>query len=160
MSKKSLLTLMAAAFLCLVLPARSQSGLPEGNGKKTVQTFCVQCHDLNQVTRSGYTQQGWQNVINMMINVGAPLPQDQIAVVTQYLANNFPEKPKPAAVVIAGSVKANIKEWVVPTPGSRPHDPLAAADGSSNSRTASSLNSLGKWVRLRSGLTFSFCLPI
>ena len=130
MSKKSLLPLMVAVVLCSVLAARSQSELSEGNGKETVQTYCVQGHDLSPVTRAGYHEQGWQNAIDMMINVGAALPKDQIARATQYLAKNFPEKPKPDAVVIPGSAKATIKEWVVPTPGSRPHDPLATPDGS------------------------------
>ena len=65
----------------------------------------------------------------MMINVGATLPREQFAEVTQYLAKNFPERPRPAAVIIPGSAKVTIKEWIVPTPGSRPHDPLATADG-------------------------------
>src|SRR5438477_13182703 len=65
----------------------------------------------------------------MMINVGSALPNDQVDELAKYLAKNFPEKPKPKAVVLPGSVKVSIKEWVVPTPGSRPHDPLATADG-------------------------------
>ena len=129
MSKKSFLPLMAAVFVCAVVPAWSQSELPEGNGKQAVQTYCVQCHDLGSVTRAGYGQEGWRNNLNMMINVGSALPKDQIELVTQYLAKSFPEKPQPAAVVIPGSVKISIKEWVAPTPGSRPHDPLATADG-------------------------------
>lgn len=130
MSSKLLLPWIVAACLCSAIPAWGQSALPEGNGKKAVETFCIPCHDMNQVARAGYTQQGWRNVVEMMVNVGASLPRDQIAVVTQYLAQNFPEKLKPTAVVIPGNVKASIREWVVPTPGSRPHDPLAAPDGS------------------------------
>jgi virginiamycin B lyase len=65
----------------------------------------------------------------MMINVGATLPQDEIEPVIQYLAQHFPARPKPDAVVIPGSVQVAIQEWVVPTPGSRPHDPLATPDG-------------------------------
>ena len=117
-------------FFCSALPVFTQSELPEGNGKKTVQTYCVQCHDLTQVTRAGYNEQGWRNEIHMMINVGASLPASEIESATQYLTKNFPEKPKPNAVIIPGSAKIAIKEWVVPTPGSRPHDPLAASDGS------------------------------
>src|SRR5262249_60783882 len=40
-----------------------------------------------------------------------------------------PERQRPAAAVIPGPIQAVIKEWPVPTPGSRPHDPLAARDG-------------------------------
>jgi virginiamycin B lyase len=129
MPKKSFLPLMVAVSLCFVVPARSQTELPEGNGKKAVQTYCVQCHGLNTVTRAGYSQEGWRNNIQMMTNVGATLPKDEIDVVTQYLSKNFPERSRPAAVVIPGSAKVSIKEWVVPTPGSRPHDPLATPDG-------------------------------
>ena len=41
-----------------------------------------------------------------------------------------PRSRRPAAVVVPGPVKATIKEWLVPTLGSRPRDPLAARDGS------------------------------
>jgi len=130
MLKKSFLPLLAAAFSCSTLPAWSQSELPEGSGRKTVQTYCVQCHDLGgSVTRDGYNEQCWLNNLNMMNNVGATLPQDQISETAKYLAQHFPERPKPNAVLIPGSAKVIIKEWVVPTPGSRPHDPLATADG-------------------------------
>src|SRR5439155_281714 len=36
----------------------------------------------------------------------------------------------PAGVVMRGPTEFSIKAWQLPTPGSRPHDPLAAADGS------------------------------
>jgi len=120
---------MVAVLLCAALPAWSQDTLPEGTGKQAVQTYCVQCHDLSQVTRAGYSQEGWRNNIHMMINVGATLPQDEIELVIQYLAQHFPERPKPNAVVLPGSAQVAIQEWVVPTPGSRPHDPLATPDG-------------------------------
>src|SRR5260370_24643522 len=65
----------------------------------------------------------------MMTNHGIVVPPDQRAVMTDYLNKNFPEKPKPAGVAIAGPAQASIKVWPVPTPGSRPHDPLATKDG-------------------------------
>jgi virginiamycin B lyase len=109
--------------------ARSQS-LPDGNGKETVQTACSTCHELGRVTNTGHTPEDWKNVIDMMINIGARLPADQIGTVNAYLSHNFPEKPKPNAVVLPGSTEISIQEWLVPTPGSRPHDPLAYPDGS------------------------------
>jgi len=130
MANTWLLHVMVAALLCSVLPARSQTPLPEGPGKPLVETLCVQCHELSTVTRAGYSEQGWGNNLQMMINVGAALPADQVDVVTRYLAQHFPEKPKPDAVVMPGSVQVSIQEWTVPTPGSRPHDPLVAPDGS------------------------------
>src|SRR3989442_4892143 len=72
----------------------------------------------------------WRTDVYMMINVGASLPKDQIDLVTDYLARSFPEKPKPEAVVVPGNANATIREWPLPTPGSRPPHPLAAADRS------------------------------
>lgn len=129
MLKKSFLFSVAGAFFCSAVLAWGQSELPEGNSKQVVQTYCVQCHELSTVTRAGYNEQGWLNSIHMMINVGAALPKEQISETAKYLAKYFPERPKPSAKLIPGSAKVIIKEWVVPTPGSRPHDPLATADG-------------------------------
>src|SRR5437879_7261937 len=129
MSKKSLPSLTAAAVLCAALPAWSQE-LPEGKGKEMVAAGCNSCHPFYARLGGGYTPEGWRTVMRMMANHGVTLPADQIATITEYLAKNFPEKAKPVGAVIPGAVKVSIKEWPVPTPGSRPHDPLAAADGS------------------------------
>ena len=136
MSKRSVVVLAAAAFLCSIFPAWSQApagqqgqqaALPEGNGKELTQTTCTKCHGVNMITNSwGYTREGWENLFVTMV----ALPNDQKAVISEYLAKTFPVKPAPAAVVIPGNVNVSFKEWIVPTLGSRPHDPLAAADGS------------------------------
>src|SRR5881392_3376336 len=128
MSKKSLPSLMAAALLCSALPAWSQE-LPEGQGKEMVAALCNSCHPFYARLGGGYTAEGWRTVMRMMANHGVNIPPDQLATITEYLTKNFPEKGKPAGVVVPGLVKVSIKEWQVPTPGSRPHDPLATADG-------------------------------
>ncbi len=143
MSKKvfsSLGLLLLAGCFWAVLPSRGQEGgggrnqqpaqLPEGAGKATVQAACGVCHSMNQVTNSGHDREEWDTVLHMMVNVGAPVPPDQFDTVLNYLATNFPPKPQPEAKIIPGPVDVSIKEWVVPTPGSRPHDPMYAPDGS------------------------------
>ena len=133
MSKQSLgLLVAAAAFVCTVLPVSGQRGggapivLPEGPGQELVSTQCSRCHGLNMITGSwGYTKQGWQDLFSSMVL----LPRDSADSAAAYLAAHFPEKPRPKSVVIPGDVKVNIKEWLAPSLGSRPHDPLAAADG-------------------------------
>lgn len=79
---------------------------------------------------SGYTPQGWDTVLRMMSNHGVALRPDQLPLARAYLVNTFPVKPRPSAVIIPGPVKVSMKAWRVATPGSRPHDPLAARDGS------------------------------
>jgi virginiamycin B lyase len=123
-------SLLAAALIALTLPAFAQSNLPPGPGKETVETACIACHDLKRVTNNGYSEQDWRTVIAMMVNVGAPVKPDQTDTLVHYLAANFPARPRPSAVLLSGETKVEIKEWTVPTPGSRPHDPLAGPDGS------------------------------
>jgi virginiamycin B lyase len=142
MSKRSAFLTLAACFSCLVAigaqsPAVQGRGggldqvtLPEGNGKGLVQTACSECHGLGQVANSGgYDHQGWQLTVERMVTDGAKIPANQIGVVVDYLTSAFPEQPRPPAVVIPGAARVSIKEWDVPTKGSRPHDPLATPDG-------------------------------
>jgi virginiamycin B lyase len=58
------------------------------------------------------------------------LPPDHLHRITAYLATHFLPRPAPAAVMIAGPVHVTMTEWLAPTLGSRPHDLLAAANGS------------------------------
>jgi virginiamycin B lyase len=125
---KSLVAAGAAALLCCGVPAWSQE-LPDGPGKAFVAANCNSCHPFYARLGGGYTPQGWRTVLRMMINHGVAIPPDQLDTITAYLTKNFPEKPKPVGVVIQGPAKVSIKEWQVPTPGSRPHDPLATEDG-------------------------------
>src|SRR6266403_1226886 len=122
------LSLLVGALLGAALPASGQE-LPDGPGKELVAAQCNSCHPLTSRVGAGYTPAGWRTVMRMMINNGVPIRPDQLATMTAYLAKTFPEKPKPVGVVIPGPVKVSFKEWPVPTPGSRPHDPLATADG-------------------------------
>src|SRR6266446_3708676 len=128
MSRKSLLSLLPATLLCTALPALGQE-LPDGKGKEMVLAQCNSCHTFYSRVGAGYTAEGWVTVMRMMDNHGVKVPADQVATITEYLTKNFPEKGKPPGVVIPGPANVSIKAWQVPTPGSRPHDPLATTDG-------------------------------
>ena len=102
---------------------------PEGPSKQRFVATCNGCHDINRV-RVGYTPEGWLTVVRMMQNMSTPVPPEEWGAMTDYLIKNFPERKRPPAVLIDGPAKVNIEMWDVPTQGSRPHDPLAAHDGS------------------------------
>jgi virginiamycin B lyase len=138
MTTRLFLTLaVGAAFVC-AHPARSQEAmggreaiqLPEGDAKPIVQSACAACHSLGNITNSlGHSPAEWKTTVAMMLNVGAAVPPDKVEMVTNYLIKNFPEKPAPQPVLITGNVEVSFQEWKLPTPGTRPHDPLAAPDG-------------------------------
>ena len=124
--------LAAAAALMLTVPAQAQytaKEWPEGAMKQRFAETCGICHDINRI-RVGYTPEGWLTVVHMMQNMDAPVAASEWAAMQDYLIQNFPERTRPAAVIIDGPVKVNIRLWDVPTQGSRPHDPMAAKDGS------------------------------
>ena len=126
---KYLLLSLAASCPLLAHGQPKTPALPDGPGKEQVATLCSGCHGLGRVTSSGYSQAYWHTAVRMMINFGVPIPPDQILVITDYLAANFPEKARPDASIVPGPAKVTIKEWQVPIAGSRPHDPLATRDG-------------------------------
>lgn len=120
---------LAGSAFFLATPAWGQVMLPDGPGRELVGRRCGDCHAMSRVTEAGYSPEGWRNNLHMMKSVGATIPSDEIDAIVTYLAKNFPEKPRPAAVVVPGDAKISIREWFVPTAGSRPHDPLPTADG-------------------------------
>ena len=130
MSVRDFRPLLFALLFSVSASAHSQTNLPEGAGRDIVQNKCAACHELGRVLRSGYSAQDWSTVVHMMNNVGAQVPDEQLPILVKYLAENFPEKPRPQGQIIAGPTQVAFKEWVLPTPGSRPHDPLATLDGS------------------------------
>src|SRR2546425_360812 len=121
---------IAAALLCPVLPAWAQKDMPDASGKALVDAQCNSCHALTARTGSGYTPEDWKTVMRMMMNHGVKIAPDQLGPMTEYLAKTFPVTGRPAAVLVPGPVKVSMRAWQAATPGSRPHDPLAARDGS------------------------------
>src|SRR6185312_13256946 len=89
--------------LLAVSPAFGQA-LPDGPAKQTIATACVACHALTRVTGAGHSRADWDTVVHMMVNAGAKVSADQVPVVVDYLAKNFPPKALPSAAILAGDI--------------------------------------------------------
>jgi virginiamycin B lyase len=120
-------SLVAVSLAFAASPAWAQA---DATGKQMVEATCNSCHALNARTGNGYTPEGWRTVMHMMTNHGVNIPKESMPAMLEYLVNNYPEKNKAEPKIVPGSVKVSMKAWQAPTPGSRPHDPLAARDGS------------------------------
>jgi len=68
---------------------RYHGPLPDGPGKEVVLTVCTQCHDLRRVRRERRSAEGWAEILQAMLNEGAPLTDQDFATVLRYLARNF-----------------------------------------------------------------------
>ena len=84
-----------AVVLSAAVGAQAQN-LPDGPAKATVQSVCNQCHSLTYLTNSRMTRPDWEYVVTDMVGRGAPLMEDEIQSVIDYLATSF---PKPAGKV-------------------------------------------------------------
>ena len=128
---KLVLLALAASVAAVATPVQAQytaKEWPEGPMKQRFTEACGGCHDINRI-RVGYTPEGWLTVVRMMQNFDTPVPAEEWGAMQDYLIRNFPERTRPAAAIVDGPAKVNIRLWDVPTQGSRPHDPLAARDG-------------------------------
>jgi hypothetical protein len=63
--------------------------LPEGDGKAVMLDVCTRCHDLQRVRRERRTPEGWLEILDAMLNEGAPLTDKDLPVLLRYLARNF-----------------------------------------------------------------------
>jgi virginiamycin B lyase len=127
----STIRVLARIAVCTAaLPALAQPPgrvpLPEGDGKALVESLCVACHETNLIAGStGYDATGWRYLFDHMI----ALPDDVAGTVAGYLATHFPANGQRRPTLVSGSTQIDFKEWVVPTLGQRPRDPLQTKDG-------------------------------
>jgi len=63
--------------------------LPEGEGRAIVASDCVLCHTLERVVTAHHSHGEWDKLVGQMIDRGAPLSDDQVPIVVNYLAKSF-----------------------------------------------------------------------
>jgi cytochrome c5 len=89
-----------AVWLAIALPlavglaAADSARLPDGEGRKIVETGCGSCHSLELVTNKRLSNHEWQGIVNAMIDRGAALTKDQVVSVVGYLGKNFGRKDR------------------------------------------------------------------
>ena len=86
---------VACLGLAVIATGAIAQGLPNGEGKDVVEKICAGCHDLGPITESvGGTRDDWNEVVQSMIAMGAEIKPEQVALITDYLAKNYPPKAK------------------------------------------------------------------
>jgi competence protein ComEA len=81
--------------VCILLPVGAFAQLPDGPGKQETQKLCTQCHELERALSPRQDHDAWQATINKMVNLGLRGSDDDIRLVTDYLAKAFPGEPIP-----------------------------------------------------------------
>ena len=88
--------IVIAAFLVLAGPLSAQQPpqLPDGPGKEILEKQCSTCHTIEVIVAQRNDAAEWKRLVLNMIDRGAELTEEQVPVVTEYLATNW---GKPAA---------------------------------------------------------------
>ena len=63
--------------------------LPDGPGKEVLLNVCTRCHDLQRVRSERLTPEGWLEILEAMLNEGAPLTDKDLPDLLRYLARHF-----------------------------------------------------------------------
>ena len=95
--------------------------LPEGDGKPIATEYCQDCHRLTNLVRAHKSADDWHDTVQLMIDRGARLPEENMDVLVQYLVKNF--GPKTDAPVAATTAAANASASPAAPPA-----PAAAVD--------------------------------
>jgi competence protein ComEA len=80
--------------ICFLLAGmvRADDVLPNGPGKELVEKRCGSCHSPQIVAGEDETRDQWNDTLNQMMGMGAPLTEDEFNQILDYLANSFPPK--------------------------------------------------------------------
>src|SRR5215213_3242801 len=106
--RKILLPLLAAAFWYVPAPVQAQA-FPDGPGKEILEKQCSTCHAPDMVRTFGRSADEWHEVVIAMVDQGAKLSDDEIPVLVEYLAKNWPVKGAagaPASITAAAPAPA------------------------------------------------------
>jgi mono/diheme cytochrome c family protein len=77
------------AALALAHPLSAQTALPEGEGKKLVERICNECHGPENYVKKRLTKDGWEKVVQDMIEKGAQGTDAEFDIVVEYLSKHF-----------------------------------------------------------------------
>lgn len=97
-----------ATFAVATMAYAAVQDLPEGDGKKVLQTACTACHGLDGVVRLHMDKPGWEGLVSSMISNGAQVDNKDYPVLIDYLTKNFgPEKPAGQAAPAAAAANSD-----------------------------------------------------
>jgi competence protein ComEA len=106
MATAFLRTCLSVSFAFTIIAAgHAQGQLPDGPGKDLIVSVCSKCHEPQRVAALRLTREGWEEVIAKMVAIGAKATDDELKLITDYLAENFKgEAAKPINMNTASAV--------------------------------------------------------
>jgi len=79
----------------LLLPAAAQAQFPDGPGKTEMVKLCSGCHEVERSAAMHMDRDGWKNVVDKMVALGAKGTAQEITATIDYLARTLPAEEIP-----------------------------------------------------------------
>jgi DNA uptake protein ComE-like DNA-binding protein len=99
-------TVALALVLAVTGATHAQGQLPDAPGREQVVRVCAGCHEPQRVAALRLTRGGWEDVVAKMVTLGAKASDEELKVITDYLAEQFRgEAAKPLNLNTASSVE-------------------------------------------------------
>lgn len=68
---------------------REHGPVPEGPGKPILLNICTMCHNLQRIKNGRRSPEEWEETLLAMLNEGAPVNDEQLPVIHDYLSKHF-----------------------------------------------------------------------
>ena len=72
-----------------------RSELPDGPGRSEMEKMCKQCHELARSISLRQDRDGWSTTMAKMVAFGMKASEQDLALVLDYLARNYPAEDVP-----------------------------------------------------------------
>jgi hypothetical protein len=91
-----LITVALLGAAATALAQEKPIALKDGAGKAVTENICSGCHSLDYIRINApfMSRQTWTASVNKMVQMfGAPIPQDEVATIIDYLSANYGPPP-------------------------------------------------------------------
>ena len=88
------------ALAIALIPAAHSADLPEGAGKDILLRACVGCHKVEEFLSYRHTRDEYDAIVQRMAQRGARATSDELPIIADYLARNFPKAEDPNKINI------------------------------------------------------------
>jgi len=86
---------MSRVLLFALFSAAAWAQLPDGPGREETERICKNCHELARSVSKRQDRDGWQTTLNKMVALGTKATDQELALILDYLAKNFPADELP-----------------------------------------------------------------
>jgi mono/diheme cytochrome c family protein len=85
----------AALTAALAFPSAAENApSAKDRGRELVEDVCTYCHNLDRLRGKELSREEWRGLTKGMISEGAPVTDEELAMILDYLAKNYGKRQR------------------------------------------------------------------